>query len=67
MISNNRYNKTKLLTDLSGICWFLEKYAIPDAEKSQDTCCVDIFNTIKQDFEKNIQAIQKAVCEETKS
>ena len=62
MLMNNRYNKIRLLNDLSQICWFLEKHAIADAEKDNDQCCINAFKQLKQQIDNQIEKLQEALC-----
>lgn len=61
MLKDNKYNKINLLGRLSCICWFLEKYAIPDAENAKDTDCLKLFKEIKKGIDKYITELEKAL------
>lgn len=61
MLSNNRYNKVKLLSDLSGLCWFLEKHAIPDADEAQDQAFTQKLKTLKQEVDSQIASLENEI------
>lgn len=54
MISNNKYNKNKILHDLSCLCWFVDKHALDEAKKSNDQEFVRSIEKLKQDLDKHI-------------
>mgnify|MGYP000465742675 CR=1 FL=1 len=59
MLDNAKYNKVKILHDLSGLCWFIEKHALADAQKSNDTECISLLENLKKELEKQIDLFQK--------
>lgn len=61
-LDNSSYNKIKLLHNLSGIIWFIEKHAILDAEQAGDRECLEILNSIKNNAEKHVEKLQRAMC-----
>lgn len=54
MLSDNKYNKNKILHDLSSLCWFLDKHALEEAKKSNDQNYARMLEQLKQDLEKHI-------------
>lgn len=59
MLDDCTYDKVKLLHLFSRACWFIEKHALNDAQKSGDTNCHDIFKKIHQDLERHIAILKK--------
>ncbi len=62
MLDNSTYNKVKMLSQLSELCWFIDKHALKDAESSGDQECVDAMKAIHSDLEKHIEKLQKSMC-----
>ncbi len=54
MLSNNKYNKNKILHDLSCLYWFLDKHAIEEAKKSNDQELARELEKLKLDLDKHI-------------
>jgi hypothetical protein len=63
VLDNCKYNKIKLLHELSRIVWFLDKCGIKDAETSGDTKCVEEFKLLRSEVEKHIRALEGAITE----
>ena len=61
MLSNNKYNKNKILHDLSCLCWFIDKHAIDEARKSNDQELVRNLEKLKQDLDKQIEIFDTTV------
>lgn len=61
MLSDCKYNKIKLLHELSSIVWFLDKCCIGDAQKSGGPSCCELFKELQADLEKRIQQIENAL------
>ncbi len=62
MMDNAKYNKVKVLYDLSALCWFIEKHALADAKKANDSECIKMLEELKKDLEKQIAAFDKNAC-----
>ncbi len=62
MLDNSTYNKVKMLCQLSELCWFIDKHALQDAEKSGDQECLEDMKAIHKDLEKHIEKLQKSMC-----
>lgn len=62
MMDNAKYNKVKILSDLSAACWFIDKHALADAKKANDAECVATLEAIKKDLDKHIAALEKHAC-----
>lgn len=62
MMNNAKYNKIKVLHDLSALCWFIEMHALADAQKSGDKECIDLLEQLKKDLEKQIALFDKMTC-----
>jgi hypothetical protein len=61
MLSNNKYNKNKVLHDLSCLCWFVDKHAIDEAKKSNDQDLAKNLEKLKQDLNKHIEAFDSTI------
>lgn len=59
MLSNCRYNKVKVLHDMSKLLWFIEKHGLDNANKEQDASCVVLFEKLKKDLEKYIDLLNR--------
>ncbi len=64
MLDNCCYNKIKLIHDLSGMVWFIKKYAIEDAQKANDTACVELLTKLQEDLHKHQHQLKHMICEE---
>lgn len=62
MLDNSTYNKIKILHELSSNIWFIQKHAIPDAEKAGDKDCLEILLAIERDLQKHLEKLQNTVC-----
>ena len=62
MMNNDKYNKVKILNDLSALCWFIEKHALGDAKKENDQECMVLLENIKKDLDKHINTFEKSTC-----
>lgn len=62
MMNNDKYNKVKILSDLSALCWFIEKHALIDAKKENDQECMVLLENIKKDLDKHINTFEKSTC-----
>ncbi len=62
MLDNSTYNKIKMLSTLSKLCWFIDKHALKDAQEAGDKECVKALTAIRVDLEKHIESLQKSMC-----
>jgi hypothetical protein len=62
MVDNNKYNKIKVLYELSALCWFIDKHALPDAQKAGESACSKMLEELKKDIDKHIAAFDKHAC-----
>jgi hypothetical protein len=58
MMDNCKYNKVKVLHDLSALCWFIEKHALDDAKKIKDDACLKKLQELSKDLEKHLVAFK---------
>lgn len=50
MLANSEYDKIKIMCELSALTWFLEKHALPEAERfNQDY--YELLKNLKKDLE----------------
>lgn len=61
LLDNCKYDKVKILHEVSSLAWYLEKYAKENAEKADDKQCYEIYDTMLQDLEKHIQILKEAL------
>lgn len=61
MLSDCKYNKIKILHELSSIVWFLDKCGVQDAKKSQDAACLELFETLRKDLDTYIKKLESAM------
>jgi hypothetical protein len=61
-MNNAKYNKIKVLHDLSALCWFIEMHALADAQKSGDKESINLLEQLKKDLEKQITTFDKNAC-----
>ena len=62
MMKNDKYNKVRILSDLSSICWFIEQHALDDAKKANDSQCIQMLEALKKDLDKHISAFDQCAC-----
>lgn len=62
ILDNSTYNKVKMLSSLSELCWFIDKHALKDAEDAGDKECLEALRSIRRDLEKHIESLQKSMC-----
>ena len=63
MLDNCRYDKIKLLHDLSCILWFIDKHALKETQHKDDPTCTKLLKDIKIDIEKHLKTLEKMMCE----
>ncbi|MFA5075248.1 MAG: hypothetical protein WC436_04050 [Candidatus Babeliales bacterium] len=61
MLSNCRYNKVKVLHDMSKLLWFIEKHGIGDARQGDDSNCMKVLADLKRDLEKHIKSLNDEI------
>lgn len=63
MMKDSTYNKVKILHHLSSLYWFIQKHALPDAERA-DTAYIKLLEDLKKDLDKHIGQFEKNTCKE---
>jgi len=61
MMNDCKYNKIKLLHELSSIAWFIDKCGLQDAQESGDTKCVELFKSIRSELDTYIRHLEDSV------
>lgn len=61
MLDDCKYDKVKLLHEISSLAWYLEKHATENAEKAGDKKCYSLYKEILQDLEKNINKLKQSI------
>ena len=62
MLDNTTYNKIKLVYHFSHLVWFIEKHALPDAEKAGDVELLETLKALQKELPKYLEKLQKNVC-----
>jgi len=63
MLNDCKYNKIKLLRELSSIVWFIDKWGISDAEKANDTACVELLRKLHTNLDTQIKELEQNLAE----
>lgn len=58
MLTNNKYDKVKLLYKLSRVLWFLKEHAIKEATRDGNEQCLALYKELEKDLEKNIVKLE---------
>ncbi len=61
MLNDVNYTNIKLLHDLSSTLWYLKKHAKEDAKRHKHDLCVNLYDEIEADLEKNIQKLSNTI------
>ena len=61
MLNDCKYDKIKLLHELSSLAWFLDKCGLQDAQKSGSPQCLDLFKELRKDLDKYIKALDGSI------
>ena len=59
MLDNCKYDKIKLLHEMSSMAWFIERHAKENAEKVGNKECIRAYGALKKNLEKNIELFKK--------
>ena len=59
MLDDCKYDKIKLLHEMSSIAWFIKKHAIENAKNAGENDCLELYKTMLHDAEKNIEQLKK--------
>lgn len=62
MLDNTTFNKIKLVYELSQLTWFIDKHAIPDAEKAGDAELIMTLKDLQKELPKYLERLQNDVC-----
>ena len=62
MLSNEHYNKIKVLHQLSKTLWFLQKCAKVDAKEAGHTECFKEYDELEKDLNKHIDILYGTLC-----
>lgn len=63
MLNNCKYDKIKLLHELSCILWFIKKHAKEDAQKENHGECLLLYEELQKSLEEQISKLHHALCE----
>jgi len=61
LLDDCKYDKVKILHEISSAAWYLEKHAKENAEKAGDHECYELYDALQTDLEKHIQALKQAI------
>lgn len=62
MLKNCHYDNIKILYQLSCTAWFIEKHAKVDAQKENNTVCIELLNNLEKDLQKYIEQLNNMIC-----
>lgn len=63
MLNNCKYDKIKLLHELSCLVWFIKNHAKKDAEIEGHGECFILFEELQKDLEEHIRKLHHALCD----
>ncbi len=61
MLSDPCYDKAKVLTDLSSVCHFVKKHALPGVKNKNLPLSVKLYEELAADLEKYVEKFRQAV------
>lgn len=61
MLKDYCYDKVKLLHEMSRICNYIKKHALPEAKKQKMAQSVKLYKEVEKDLEKNIERLRRAL------
>ena len=61
MLNDCKYNKVKLLHELSSMAWFVEKCCIKDAQVAGDAGCIELMKMLQNDLNKYVKILEDTV------
>ncbi len=59
MLKNGRYDKVKILHDMSSLLWFVKEHAIKEAAKEGHEQCLTYFKELEKDLEKHVNKLEE--------
>lgn len=59
MLSNSKYDKIKVLFELSRTLWFIKEHAIKESAREGHEHCLMFYKELEKDLEKNITQLQQ--------
>ena len=62
LLHNTKYNKIKILHELSCLAWFIDKHAKPEAKNADDKDCEQLLENLYNDLKKYIDQIEQLAC-----
>jgi len=62
MLHDCKYDKIKLLHQLSCMAWFIEKHAKENAQKAGDTECANFLDALAKDLKKHQSVLEQMTC-----
>jgi len=61
MLDDCKYDKVKILHEVSSMAWYLEKHAKENAEKAGDKECYALYDNMIKDLEKHIAVLRETL------
>jgi len=61
LLDNCKYDKVKILHEISSIAWYLEKHAKENADQASDKDCYKIYDNMLHDLEKHIKILKETI------
>jgi len=59
MLKDCRYDKIKLIYEMSKLAWFIEKHAKENAKKENDNACHAACQELLKDLERHIEVFKR--------
>jgi hypothetical protein len=62
MLNDCRYDKIKVMHELSCLEWFLAKHACQDAKKANHDECAKLFESLQRDIKNYLEKLDQLLC-----
>ena len=61
MLKNGRYDKVKILHEMSSLLWFIKEHAIKESAKQGHDQCLTYYKELEKDLEKHIHLLEEMI------
>ena len=61
MLPNGRYDKVKILHDMSSLLWFVKEHAIKESAKQGHEHCLIYYKELEKDLERHIKKLEEMI------
>jgi len=59
MLTNGRYDKVKILHEMSSLLWFIKEHAIKESAKQGHEHCLTYYKELEKDLEKHVKILEE--------